>query len=180
MGSTDENDCIQNYCRICASNRPNKRNLFEVIYDEKRLINILEQCLKRTLDTDDYFPNCICSDCSADLINTYEFFALFEKSEKWFARRYNTPNAIQLKCKSVEMPLAEGENENIRDISLKSEHEIFVNGIENLDIEDAQSVLEIKNEFISDYECEGDELTGSILPLVLAAETDIHNKCMKF
>lgn len=39
-----------------------------------------------------------------------------------------------------------------------------------------QNILEIKNEFISAYECEDDELTGSILPLVLVAVIGTHNR----
>lgn len=155
----DENDCVQNYCRICASNRPDKCNLFEVIYDEKQLINILEYCLKRTLDTGDYFPNCICSDCFDDLIKTYEFFALIEKSEKWFTTHYSEPNVTQVKCETIELPLAGYESENILDISVKSEHELFDQEIEDVDIYEARNILEIK------YECEDHEVTGAILLL---------------
>lgn len=176
----DVNDTIQNYCRICASNCPDKQNLFEVIYDEKRLINILEQCLKHTLDTGVYFPNCICSDCSVDLIKTYEFFVLFEKSEKWFTEHFSPPNITYIKCEHVDLPLAEGESENMLDISVKSEHENFVQGIEDVDIDESQNILEIKNEFFSDYECEGNELTGLILPFLSLAVMGMHNKCLEF
>lgn len=176
LNMEDTNDCVQIYCRICASNRPDKCDLFEVIYDGKQLITILEYCLKRSLDTGDYFPHCICSNCFVDLIKTYEFFALIEKSEKWFTTRYSEPNVTKVTCATIELSLAGDESENMLDNnSVKSEHELFDQGIEDTDINEAQNILEIK------YECEDDEVTGAILPFLVLVDVMVsHNRCLKF
>lgn len=151
----DEKDAFLNCCRICASNRPDIQNLFEVIHDEKRLVDILEHCLQRALNSGDCYPNCICSDCSTDLIKTYDFFVLFEKSEQLFLSRCDAINTIQIKTETA-CPL---ECEIIPEIILKSNHEVFVPDIEDVAIEEQQNTLDFKSELESDYyEYEGDEL----------------------
>lgn len=151
----DEKDAFLNCCRICASNRPDIQNLFEVIHDEKRLVDILEHCLQRALNTGDCYPNYICSGCSTDLIKTYDFFVLFEKSEQLFVSRCDAINTIQIKTETA-CPL---ECEIIPEIILKSNHEVFVPDIEDVAIEEQQNTLDFKSELESDYyEYEGDEL----------------------
>lgn len=80
----------QNRCRVCATDCTNTFSIFELIHDGKRSIDLLEYCFQQSIDTSEHFPKCICTECSSNLILTYELFLLYKRSEEFFQAQYQT------------------------------------------------------------------------------------------
>lgn len=75
---------LQNCCRICTTRCEGICSLFEVTHHGKRPVDLLEYCFQQTIDTSECYPDIICSECSTNLIETYEFFVLYKRSEQYF------------------------------------------------------------------------------------------------
>lgn len=83
MDRLDES--LEKFCRICAKNTHQIQNLFEIVHDGVILADMLRHCLKRSVRMIDGFPSNICTICKANLISSYEFIKLCDKSEQFFS-----------------------------------------------------------------------------------------------
>lgn len=122
-------------CRICSAECENIQNIFEITEIDKRPVDMLEFCLQHPIDTSDCFPKSICIECITNLIQTYQFFVLFKKSEEYFVSLYQTVNEMttdvvtnNIKIESIELP-------EINEVLIKSE-------LPGMDITTATDLLE--------------------------------------
>lgn len=106
-------DCVllAKCCRICSAESDNIQNIFETTEIGKRSVDMLEFCLQQPIDISDCFPKCICIECISNLIQTYQFFELFKKSEEYFISQYQKVNEMtvatvtnDIKIESIELP----------------------------------------------------------------------------
>lgn len=100
-------------CRICSAECENIEKLFETAENGKRAVDMLEFCLQHPIDTSDCFPTWICIECITGLIQTYQFFVLYKKSEEHFVSLYQKHNEMNIdacrhytnvKIESIELP----------------------------------------------------------------------------
>lgn len=85
----NENDeTIDDFCRICATKTNQIQDLFEDIYNGIVLAEMLKHCLKRRISRTDGLPSNICTNCRMNLITTYEFHHLCECSEQYLMERF--------------------------------------------------------------------------------------------
>lgn len=75
---------LQNCCRICATRHTIVHSIYEEFLEGKRPMDLLEFCLQQPIDTNTFLPDAICVPCTTKLIETYEFFVLYKKSEEYF------------------------------------------------------------------------------------------------
>lgn len=69
---------------------------------------MLEYCLQQPIDTSGYFPDNICVECTSKLVECYEFFVLYKKSEEHFLLLYRngigTTNG-EIKIETIDEPM---------------------------------------------------------------------------
>lgn len=71
-------------CRICATERTidGMNDLLTTIHNGLAFVDMLAECLQRSISLDDGFPLHICFDCSTKLVVVHSFHAMYNNSEK--------------------------------------------------------------------------------------------------
>lgn len=95
-------EILEKLCRLCATQCPQTNSIFRTIHDGKRSIDLLEYCLQHPIDTSACYPEIVCDECSKVLIQTYEFFVKYKKSEEYFLTLHQDINQIQVKIEVVQ------------------------------------------------------------------------------
>lgn len=113
-----DNESIQNSCRVCATHTVDGNSIFDVIHKEKRSIDMLEYCFQQPIDTTESFPRYVCTKCTWNLIETYEFFILYKQSEAYFHQQIPGFNI------KLEIPTAIEEDTADEFVNIKFEPEI--------------------------------------------------------
>lgn len=107
----EANDKIpfRNCCRICTNQCVSGQSIFEyIVLVDKRPVEMLEYCLQQPVDTSTQFPENICTECIPILIETYKFFTLYKKSEKYFnALQRNLNETIEDRIKVEPITVSE-------------------------------------------------------------------------
>lgn len=80
-------DSLVDFCRICATLSNQVQNLYEIVHNGVVLGEMLKYCLKRPVNKADNLPKSICTNCTSNLITTYDFHSLCESSEQYFLKR---------------------------------------------------------------------------------------------
>lgn len=113
---------ISNFCRICAQHSEQTEHLFETMYNELALSEMLAFCLKRPISETKDLPNVICTQCQENLISTYNFHTLCESSERFllakfasgFEHRDSYSNNSKANCANKHNKVGEDANSNCK------------------------------------------------------------------
>lgn len=82
----DEKILAKILCRICATEHTDEsmNNLLTSTHDGLYFVDMLQHCLQRSVSNDNGFPMGICSECTSNLISTYNFHLMCNSSERKF------------------------------------------------------------------------------------------------
>lgn len=126
----------ESFCRICAMKSNQVQNLFEIIQNGVTLAEMLQHCLKRGVNRTDGLPANICASCKTNLISTYEFHNLCERSERYFLSKFPS-NVPSNEFKPNSQSVASGNDRKVfdYDVEIKTEDDYDLShiNVENMD-----------------------------------------------
>lgn len=104
-----ENLLSQMLCRICGTEQTSDtmNNLFTSVHNGLYFVDILEECLQKSVTRDNGFPLNICLDCTSNLIVVYNFRLIAFDSEKKFKQMLDSDGFY----KNVELFVEETETD---------------------------------------------------------------------
>lgn len=145
-----EINSFQSSCRICTANCTDARSIFDEIHDGKRAVDLLEYCLQQPINTNGCFPMDICDLCTSCLIETYEFFVIYKKSETYFLSLLDSSGQSAIKIESIDLPM----NHDTSEQPLETEY---------MAIEEAPESIhfDVKTEYEEDEEEDANEQIDS-------------------